>query len=340
LTGQPESFTFGVPEVVTLGKIKPMLTFRRQLFTAVIIVLMAGCKQKKVSLAGDDPVKIGDFIEFFAPLQLPFHTDDAALHKKPNDSLLISYKVFTQFIPDSLVVSVFGKSVKPRIYAMGKASEPKKEYYLFVKMISDEKKAVFVLCFDNKEKYLAGMPVLLPDKYANTTQVAGIDRRFSIFKTVQRKNADGSVSEGKDVYIFDEAAKNFMLILTDPLEEKIPELVNPIDSLPGKNKFSADYVLNKQNMVSIRDGRKPGRLMFFIHFEKNKGECIGELKGETVFTTANTAEYHATGNLCALRFRFTSTSVTISEINPCGTYRGLHCLFEGTYPRKKNPVKK
>lgn len=317
-----------------------MTLFKQAFLFPLILVLLAGCRQKKVSMTGDGPVKVNDFIDFFQPLSLPFQLDDAALLKKTSDSLLIGYKVFTQFIPDSVFGPVFGKGVKPRIFALGKTREPDKDFYLFVKMAAGEKRALFILCFDADKKFTAGMPLLIPDRNPQTTQISGIDRRFSLFKTVQKKNADGSISEGKDVYMLDAENKNFILILTDPLEEIKPPLINPIDTLPRKHKFSADYVINKNNLVSIRDGRKPGRLMFFIHFEKNNGECSGELKGEAIMKTATTAEYHATGNLCALQFRFTASSVTISEISPCGSYRGLRCLFDGTYPKKKIPAKK
>lgn len=329
MTGCAESLKFGF-------EFKPMPLVRNFLPLLILFVMLVGCKgKKKPSLAGEDPVKVSDFIEFFPRHVLPFQFDDAELRKKSNDSLLISYKVFTQFVPDSLLSKVFGKGVKPKIYPIGRATEPKKESYLFVKTVVGQKRAAFLICFDKNENFIAGMPVLRPDQSSLTLQTAGLDKKFSISKTIQRKNADGSVNEGKDVYILDAASKNFILILTDPLDEKPAELINPIDTLPRKNKLSGDYIINKTNLVSIRDGRKPGLFMFFVHIDKNKGECTGELKGEAVMKSATVAEYHANGNLCALRFTFTSNSVSLKEIEACGTYRGLHCLFDGTFKRKK-----
>ena len=320
-----------------------MTQIKNYFLVIVSILLLTTCKQKKISLASEDPVKISDFIEFFEPLNLPLQFDDAVLKKKDNDSLFISYKVFMQFIPDSLLGKMYGKGVKPKIYAMGKVTDPNKDAYLFVKTAVGEKKAAFVLCFNRKDKFVAGMPVMRKDQDALTMQVAGLDNKFSIIKIVQRKNKDGTVSEGKDVYILNAEGGNFMLILTDPLEDVMPALINPIDTLPRKNKWSAEYVVNKKNLVSIRDGRKPDRILFFIHFETNKGECTGELKGEAVFKSARMAEYHAIGNPCVLRFTFTSSSVSIQETEACGSYRGVRCQFQGTFPRKKEtklkPVK-
>lgn len=223
---------------------------------------------------------------------------------------------------------------------MGKVEVPNQEAYLFAKAISGNKKIVYLVCFDKKENYVAGMPILIPDQNNSTQQISGIDRRLSIFKTVQRKNADSSVSEGKEVYILNNEARSFMLILTDQLEDKPTELINPLDTLPRKNKLSADYTAGKMNLISIRDGRRPDRINFFIHFEKNNGECTGELKGEARLRSSSIAEYRPGADPCVLQFTFTSSSVTLKEIEGCGSHRGPKCFFEGTFARKKVAVKK
>ncbi|HYM93437.1 MAG TPA: hypothetical protein VET23_04810, partial [Chitinophagaceae bacterium] len=283
--------------------------------------LLAGCKhKKKPSLSGDEPVEVSDFVEFFKEVSLPFQFDDASLLKKNNDSLFISYKVLIEFVPDSVINRISGKGVKPKFYAMGKVTVPKEETYLFVKAVSNDHRIALLVCFDKKQKFIAAMPLLKPDDLASTHQFSGLDRKFSIFKTVQRKNTDGTVSEGKDVYILNKEAKNFMLIVTDQLDDKPAELINPIDTLPAKNKLSADYATGKMNLVSIRDSRRPGRFRFFIHFEKNNADCIGELKGEAMMRSPTMAEYRADMDPCILQFNFTASSVTIKEIEGCGSH--------------------
>ncbi len=44
--------------------------------------------------------------------------------------------------------------------------------------------------------------------------------------------------------------------MTDALEDKVTELLNPIDTFLRKHKYAADYGSGKLNLVSIRDGRK------------------------------------------------------------------------------------
>jgi hypothetical protein len=40
-----------------------------------------------------------------------------------------------------------------------------------------------------------------------------------------------------------------------------------------------------------------------------------------------------------LEFSFTPKSVTIRELEACGNHRGIKCVFDDTYPRKKEPSK-
>jgi hypothetical protein len=195
---------------------------------------------------------------------------------------------------------------------------------------------VLIIAFDKQRRFVAGMTALLPDASASTLQSVTMDRKYSITKTMLRRNTDGSINEGKDVYMLNAAAKNFMLIMTDALEDKPTELINPIDTLPRKNKFSADYGSGKMNLVSIRDGRKNDRISFFIHFEKNNGECTGELKGEAMFRSGNTAEYRENGDPCLLIFNLSLGSVSLKEEGGCGSRRGLKCLFDGSFQRKKD----
>ena len=57
--------------------------------------------------------------------------------------------------------------------------------------------------------------------------------------------------------------------------------------------------------------------------------------------SANTAEYREDGDPCILKFIFSSTAVTLKELEGCGSRRGLNCSFDGSFARKKyvKPVK-
>jgi len=305
------------------------------IFLLAALYLLPGCgSKKKPSLSGTDEVVISDFIESFELIEPPLEIADTTLNKKEKDSLLIANKIFVQFVPDSVLTKVFGKNAKPKIY-VGKRIEIEKEKYLFAKAITAEKKASIVLCFGKDDKFKAYLPLLVPDANPATSQVSGLDRRLSFYKTVVLKKPDGSVAEGKEAYSYDREIGQFILIMTDPLDDRVQEVINPIDTLPKKNRFSADYVKDKMNIVSIRDDRKAGKLNFFIHFDKNNGECSGELKGIATMTSANTAVYSQPGDACSLQFNFSQSSVSLKELEACGAHRGVKCSFDGSFPRKK-----
>jgi hypothetical protein len=312
----------------------------RLIFTGIICICLVACgEKKKPSLAGEEPVEASEFIQAFEPVKPTYEIADSLLHQKVNDSLRISYKVFTQFVPDSILAKNFGKNGMPKIYMLKSVDMEKQETYLFTKAVLGEKKIIYVLCFDKKNNYLGAMPLLTDDGNAATLQVSGIDRRYSIFKNTYMKRPDGSMAEGKEVYAFNADSRQFMLIMTEALDDRIREVINPIDTLPRNNKISADYVRDKMNLVSVRDGSKPDKINFFIHFDRNNGECTGELKGIASLVKPGSAIYRQPGDGCVLEFTFTSSTVSLKESEPCGSHRGVKCSFDGSFPRKKEPVK-
>jgi len=310
--------------------------FKNFACTLVLAILVIACSNKKrPSLSGDEPVEVADFISSFELVNTTYEINDSLLDRKEKDSFLISYKIFTEFVPDTVLTKTFGKNAKPKIYLLKRVEVENQETYLFAKAINAQKKVIYILCFNKDKKFIASMTLLSNDGNSATTHVAGIDRRYSIYRNTFLKRPDGSTAEGKEVYVFNNEAKQFVLIMTDALDDRIKEVINPIDTLSSNNKFSADYSKDKMNIVSVRDAGNPGKLNFFIHFEKNDGDCIGELKGVATIAKNNTALYKEPGDACLLEFIFTTSSVTLKEADLCGSHRGVKCSFDGTYPRKK-----
>ncbi len=203
----------------------------RLLVLIPVFSLLACNSKKKVILSGDEPIDIKDFIESFQSLDLPYQVSDTSVSKKRADTSLISYKVFTHLVPDTVLSKVFGKDEKPKIYPMGRVAAPEQGTYLFVKTISTDRKAAMILCFDKKNNFITAMPVMQPDANPATQQLFVIDKRYTLSKSITRKNSDGTISDGKNVYVLNEPAKSFLLIMTDALDEKTIEVINPIDSL-------------------------------------------------------------------------------------------------------------
>jgi hypothetical protein len=299
------------------------------------------CCHQKGGAPGGAAVKIDpdDFLAMFRPLSLPVNFADSSLSKKSSDSSL-SLQIFNQFFPDSLLQKHFGKSVRPRLFASGKLVVHNAESYLFVKALTPAKKMLYVICLDKDGKFTTGMPALIREDDSETKYAFSIDNKYALSVNRIRKDADGRSFFVRSVYVYSEAV--FTLIMTESNEGKprIAQIYNPIDTLSHKHKFTGDYLEDKRNFVSFRDGKNNAVIRFFVHFEKDNGNCKGELKGEARFVNSSLARYIANGDPCSIEFTFTEKNVRMKELEGCGNHRDIKCYFDGLYyKRKEAPAK-
>jgi len=314
---------------------------RKFLLALIIIPAFFSCQSKKVSLNENPNAGINDFIEAFPTIALPYQITDKILESDQNDSFFVNYKTFTHFFPDSTLIRHFGKTARPKIYLLGKTQAGKNEYYLFFNAIGSEKEISFVSCFTKEKKFSAAKVLFAAQDdgyYATTT----LDAKYTITINHQHKNSAGELLYKKDVYIYTDAGK-FALILTESNEpnQKNLSVINPIDTLSHRHIFSGDYLQDNKNLVSVRDlGKDASRFIFFIHFEKDNGDCKGELKGTAKFNSSYIAQYHSNNDPCGIQFSFNGNAVYIKEISACGSHRDIKCFFEGLYKKKKESKKK
>lgn len=270
------------------------------------------------------------FSELFPSQQVSYQLTDADLLSN-KDTTSIRSAEFAAFISDSVKRKLFGKTGKVKYIALARVKAPKNTSYYIIKAVSGNKRVALLVPFTN-DQFDVVFPFLIPDSDASTTQTSTVDKSNAIIKGITQRKGGGEVAEGREVYQYVPEAKQFTLLLTNPLNNTA-ELINPIDTLPRKHKFSGDYLKNKRNYVSVRDGRSSNELLVFIHIED--GDCSGEIKGTLLLTSSTQGIYRQSGDPCQLSFQFKSNSVTLKEGGGCGSRRGLDCSFNGTYPRKK-----
>ncbi|MDE3234655.1 MAG: hypothetical protein KGO81_01785 [Bacteroidota bacterium] len=303
------------------------------LFAAVILL---ACKEKKVDLSGDKPVKVNDFIAAFKPLALPFNAADTNINKLA-DSTLIGYKVLTQFIPDSSVNRIIHNASKADIHPIGRI-EKQKEDYLLANFIHNKKTQMVAFVLDKKNKFLAAKEILSNTSNDGYYHSVNINKEPTFLLSREKLNADKQLMFTRIGWVYN-TGNSFMVIINDGNEDakKADEIIDPIDTFPKKNKYSGNYVQNKKNFISIRDGRNQQSYLFFIHFEKNDGTCIGELKGLMKLTSATTAIYSEGGDPCVIDFSFKGNEIHFKEKGSCGNRRGMQCFFNDTFVKKKEP---
>ncbi len=319
-----------------------ILITKKFLLLFVITALLVGCKHKKVSLSGNSKVDVTDFLESFDDIKLPYQVTDSVFNNDEPDSALISYKVFTQFIPDSVMRKMFGKSVLPHIYPVGKVKAGKNETYLFLKAATKAKEWLYVICFDNTDKFKTAKP-LFSSAANDVNNIVSLDNKY-ILSIRREHKTNGELLFKKDTYVYNDGA--FMMILTESNEvaSKNKAVLNPVDTLQHKHKFSGDYYQDKLNFISVRDGKDASHIIIFVHFEKNNGDCKGELKGDAKIISPFVAQYSSSGDPCLVNFTFNDNKIVMKELEGCGNHRDIKCFFEGVYTKqkevKKKPVKK
>jgi len=253
------------------------------------------------------------FSELFPPERSSYQISDADLLSN-KDTTAIRSAEFAKFIPDSIKRTLFGKTARVKYIALARIKAPENTSYYIVKAIGGNKRAALLLPFTDG-RFDVVFPFLIPDNDPATTQTSSVDRSNAIIKAISQRKSSGDVAEGREVYQYVPEAKQFTLLLTNPINNTA-EVINPIDTLPRKHKFSGDYLKDKKNFVSIRDGRSDKELLFFIHIEN--GDCSGEIKGSLLLTSSATAVYRQGGDPCQLSFRFSANSVSVKEDGGCG----------------------
>jgi hypothetical protein len=303
-----------------------------------LLVLMAACSDKpKVSEAAagtTDEFTYKSFASQFPEASLPYQVTDTAL-VQGRDTGTLRQPGFQKFLPDSLKGALLG-SGKVLYNPLARINAGKNGSYFVVRATSGEHRAALLYIFDEKEQYRTVFPLLTPDNDPASSQLSLLDKSGAITRSIFKKLPKDVIAEGKEVFLYVPESNSFTLIMTDPLEDR-QEVLNPIDTLARTQALAGDYVKNERNFVSVRDARSPREINFFIHFEKDGEEekCSGELKGTALLTSSRTAVYRQGGDPCVLELNFTPNSVTLRETEGCGSHRGVKCVFEGSFPRKK-----
>ncbi len=334
-------YRYNSPKTLFIFPLLLLMRIIAIILTSFLLFTSCGGKKKKI-LAKEQVMTIQELVESFDEISLPFNFSDTLLRREEkNDSSLISKENFFRFFPDSIFKNDLGKDKGIKIYAIGKVSVKDQETYLFIKAIKPGKRVGYILCIDEKDKFRNFLPVIRDDGKKNTSFNASMDRKYNIVLSKERKEGDEVYYSNSSYYYT--TAGDFMLAAINSNEKPGDEkIVNPIDTLPRKMKFSGDYIMNKKNIISVRDGRNDKERTVFISLSKNDGGCEGEVKGTLKKITENIFRFSAPGDPCSIDMTFSGRVVNIREATGCGNHRGMDCLYAGAYTMKKEtkPEKK
>lgn len=303
-----------------------------------LVLLVFACKEKKINLTGDIPLKEKDFFGIFKPLPLPYSVSDTNIDKSA-DTITIGVKAFLQFFPDSAFQAITGNNRKFVLHPIGKI-EKEKEQYILVLLKQQKKKKLLVFVTDKKNRFLAAKELLSNEQQDEYFHSLSINKEPTFLLSREKFGKDNNLLFSRAGWVYNDAGI-FMVVINDSNEDPIKsQVINPLDTLPRKNKYSGDYIKDKKNYVSIRDGKDANNYRFFVHFERNTGACTGELKGDLKMTGPGSGIFNESGDPCIIDFKFEGNKISLKEQGSCGNHRGIKCFFNDTFTKKKEPRQK
>ena len=300
-----------------------------------LLLLLFSCKNATPDLNGTEKVKAEDFLKAFKTVDLPLNISDTSLPGMA-DTTTISNTVFTQFIADSALAKFQTNAI---IHPAGIIHKKERDF-LLATFSSGKKIQLGVFVLDDKHKFLSSFPVfdnLKKDNYVHSVSIT----EEPTFILKREKIADNKSLYSRNGFAYSASANSFGEVLHDSNEDTARNnlIINPIDTLASVNKYSGNYASDKNNFIAVRDGKNAKTYSFFIHFEKNKGDCVGELKGTMTLTNDKEAVYTENGDACVIDFKFSGNTITIKEQGNCGNHRGINCPFDFTFKKKNQSAK-
>lgn len=300
----------------------------------LLVLVLLSCKEKKQKSIASEDLTAAELIALIPDLKLPLLMSDTVLIKNDKDSFAVSHKVVQNMLSDSIFLKFYPRPKLIKLFALGKVTNGNGGFYVLLKSVSGAKREAHLFHFDKKIHFTDGLKLAGNEVSAKGKKYGRVDNKLNIALCEDKRTATGELFTNETVYAVNESGK-FIVVMTNSNEDLSDEILgNPIDTFARKQIYSADYLQDKKNMVSVRDGLTAKTMIFFIHVSKQNGACVGELKGEATFTGKNKAVFKDKGSDCEIDFIFSKSSVTIKEIKACGSYRDITCFFEGTFTKK------
>ena len=303
------------------------------------IVAIASCKHKQTDLSSDAPIKPNQFVTAFELLENGFTANDSNIVRLA-DTVNINTKLLARFIPDSIVNRLMNGDKNTSFHPVGRVDKTN-EVFLVLVSIKNRKPTTTVLVFDKKNMFVASKDLFRAgDNNEGYHYTISINREPTFFVSKEKMVNEKDLKYTKLGWAFN--GKSFIEVVKESNErsEKLTAIINPIDTFARENAYSGNYVEDDRNYIAVRDGRTKQDYLFFLHIDKNEGNCVGELKGEMHLTDSTHGTYSSGGDPCVINFTFDRNIIVIKEKGSCGNRRGMDCFFDDAYTKKKETKKK
>jgi len=281
-------------------------------------------------------MKINDFYKVFNTLTLPIIISDSTLDKI-KEGRVIEREQLSQIINTTALDSIVpDKNKKTSILPLFQIAKDG-NHYLVLKFKQTLTSKIGILIFGKENKFMDYKSIIEftngkhKTNYQPKTLTINNEPSFLIAET--KINSAREPYHEKTAWAYSEG--KLRVIFFDSYQKiKDQKIINPIDTLTTNNEFSGNYELNARNFITLRDNGASNKYQFFLHTENDGGVCIGELKGVLNFNK-NTAIYSEKGDACHIQFTITKSNISFKEDGNCGNHRGIKCIFDESFSRKK-----
>lgn len=316
-----------------LNNMKALVSF---LFLGLVI-FSCSSKDDDVVTGAQAPAIDNDFTSQFPVIKLRYALSDTTLDRMTPGEKPLKLTA-NKYFPESLIRDYFDNGGKIDYYPMGKVQNGDQEIYVIMKAVSGFQRAAYILVYDNKLNYKDGSMICQTDGNPATSYYASLDRFFNI--TIRRtdyiKNAEPVLNE---IFLAYNNSGKLGQVVTNGTAGEV-DFINPIDTLPATKKYTGDYFMDDNNIVSFRDAPDSGRLMMFFTYQKTKETCEGEIKDFVKMVDGSKAVYQRDGDPCTIEFIFSGNSVTVKEGTDCGNKKGaFDCTLNGTFTKRIKKAK-
>jgi hypothetical protein len=303
------------------------------------IIFIISCKGKQADLSSDAPIKPNQFVKAFEVLENGFAANDSNIVRL-SDTVSINIKLLARFIPDTLIKRLMNGDENTTFHPIGRVDKST-ETYLLLLSIKNRKPTTTVVVLDKKNIFIASKKMF--SGHDNTEEyryTISINREPTFFVGREKIVNDKDLKFTKIGWAFN--GKDFIQVVKESNErsDKLSPIINPLDTFARENSYSGNYVQDDRNYIAIRDGKTKQDYLFFLHIDKNDGNCVGELKGEMHLIDSTHATYSMGGDPCVIDITFDRNIIVTKEKGSCGNRRGMECFFDDAYTKKKEPKKK
>ncbi|TAF54523.1 MAG: hypothetical protein EAZ62_03390, partial [Sphingobacteriia bacterium] len=227
------------------------------------------CQDKAIDYSGNTPLPAKTFAAVFPLVQNNWTMADTAWVSLP-DSPVLGYPLLKQYFPDTAFQGWRLSTTK--FFPVGRIEKEKETYFLLAAK-EGKKQGLLVLVCNEKMQFLGAKSLMDNQHKDEYRRMVSINKEPTFLLSQEKKGPREETLFTRTGWVFNNAGF-FMVVIKDSNEDPTKtKVINPLDTLPRKQKLSGDFGKKPDQLLSIRDGKDPQHYQFFLSINKAGSSC-------------------------------------------------------------------